>query len=346
MRSRCGIVLLTIALLGPSGIALGQTAPPEPSVATMADEPAPVTVAQAPSSPAPTPAAPPAAPVPGAPATAPAPPASPPADKGPNTGRISLNAGVDWASAYFFRGIRQEDSGFIFQPYGELGLKLIESAGPMSNLTLSVGTWNSFHTGGTTGPGCDACVDPKMWYEADFIAKLTGTFFEDLTTTLFYTAYMSPNDLFATVQELGLYLSYNDSKLLGPFALNPSLLVAGEVKGQADAGARRGVYVQLGIAPSYTFFDGASYPLSVSLPVTLGLSGGNYYEFGGRDNPTFGYVQWGPVMSVPLAFVPPAFGKWQVRGSVFLLHLGKTLERVNGGDRLQVLGSVGLALTY
>lgn len=343
MAARSGITLLMIALLAPSGIALGQTTPgPVTAGGLPAGEGTPLAVAQAPA----TPAAPPASPTPAAPPAQTAPTTPPAADKGPNTGRISLNGGVDWASAYFFRGVRQEDSGFIFQPYAELGLKLVESAGPMSNLTLSVGTWNSFHTNGSTGPGCDACADPKMWYEADFIAKLSATLFEDLTTTLFYTAYMSPNDLFATVQELGLYLSYNDSKLLGPFALNPSVLVAGEVKGQADAGAKRGVYVQLGIAPSYTFFDGARYPLTVSLPVTLGLSGKDYYEFGGRDNPTFGYVQWGPVMSVPLAFMPPAFGKWQLRGSVFLLHLGKTLERVNGGDSVQVLGSVGLALTY
>jgi hypothetical protein len=28
-----------------------------------------------------------------------------PESKSPNTGRLSINAGVDWTSAYFFRGI-------------------------------------------------------------------------------------------------------------------------------------------------------------------------------------------------------------------------------------------------
>jgi hypothetical protein len=38
-----------------------------------------------------------------------------PEDKG-NTGRISLNFGVDWVSEYFFRGIAQQVGGANFQP--------------------------------------------------------------------------------------------------------------------------------------------------------------------------------------------------------------------------------------
>jgi hypothetical protein len=296
---------------------------------TEATRDAPVSVAQAP-----------------APAT-PAPAAAPAAEsKGPNTGRINLTLGADWTSAYFFRGIRQETDGFILQPYGEIAFKLVESAGPMANLVFSLGSWNSLHTGGNTGPGCEACSDPKMWYESDFIVKLGATFFEDLTVGLVYTAYMSPNDLFGTVQELGLSVAYNDSKLLGAFALNPSLLFAGEIKGQADAGSKQGIYLQLGVSPGYTFFSEATYPLSLSFPVILGLSVRDYYEFGGSDNPVFGYVQWGPALSVPLAFIPTALGKWQIKAGVSFLNLGETLKKVNNGDAFQVLGTVGIALTY
>jgi len=44
------------------------------------------------------------------------PPEAKPEDK-VNTGRISLNFGVDWASVYHFWGIAQEQSGANFQPY-------------------------------------------------------------------------------------------------------------------------------------------------------------------------------------------------------------------------------------
>src|SRR5688572_22874536 len=39
----------------------------------------------------------------------------PPSD--PNTGGLTLTGGVDWTTAYFFRGYNQEDTGLIFQPW-------------------------------------------------------------------------------------------------------------------------------------------------------------------------------------------------------------------------------------
>ena len=153
--------------------------------------------------------------------------------KRPNTGLISLNFGVDWASAYYFRGIAQEQSGANFQPYGSLSFKLIENAGPLTALTATPGTWNNWHAGG--GTLVDP-VDPKFWYESDLYFTLAATLWENVTIGLTYTAYTSPNDSFRAVQELALGVSLNDSKWLGAFALNPSLLVAGEVDGQADAG--------------------------------------------------------------------------------------------------------------
>lgn len=83
------------------------------------------------------------------PPTAPAAPA-PPAPAGPNTGRISLSAGIDVPTDYYFRGIVQETEGYILQPYGDVTVKLVERAGPMSNLGFTLGLWNSLH-GGPTG---------------------------------------------------------------------------------------------------------------------------------------------------------------------------------------------------
>jgi hypothetical protein len=60
-------------------------------------------------------------------------------EKRPNTGRVSLNFGVDWVSAYYFRGIAQEQSGANFQPAGALSFKLIENAGPLTALTATPG---------------------------------------------------------------------------------------------------------------------------------------------------------------------------------------------------------------
>ena len=269
--------------------------------------------------------------------------AAKPEDKGPNTGRISLNFGVDWASEYFFRGIAQEVGGANFQPYGSVSFKLIENAGPLTALTATPGIWNNWHAGG--GNLVDP-ADPTFWYEADLYFTLAATLWENVTIGLTYTAYTSPNDSFKTVQELGLGLSLNDSKWLGAFALNPSLFVGGEVKGQADAGSARGVYLQLGINPGYTLAPQSAYPLTISVPVTLGLSGSKYYEFGTTKNPTFGYVQFGPVLSVPLAFIPKSFGTWTVKGAAEFLFLGDTLKPLNDNDVFKPIGRIGIAAVY
>jgi hypothetical protein len=98
------------------------------------------------------------------PTTTPAAPAE--EAKGPNTGRLSINAGVDWTTAYFFRGIKQETEDLILQPYGELSLKLVDQAGALTSLSLTGGIWNSLQTG-PTGSDSLTASDPKIWYEFD-----------------------------------------------------------------------------------------------------------------------------------------------------------------------------------
>ena len=264
---------------------------------------------------------------------------------GPNTGRLALNAGVDFPTRYYFRGILQERDDYIIQPFADLTFKLIQSEGAFSALNLTVGTWNSLH-GGPTGSEGRNTVDPKVWYEADFFATLAATFFEDVTASVTYTAYMSPNDSFPTVQEVALSFSWNDAKLLGPFALNPTVLLAFETEGQADIGAHKGALIQLGIAPGLTLFEKMEYPVTLSVPIAVSLSLYDYYEFGTGDDDTFGAFSAGVKASVPLKFIPAAFGSWQARASVLWYHFGDNLTTVNRGDRDAVVGLLGISLSY
>ena len=60
--------------------------------------------------------------------------------KGPNTGRVSLLLGADWASAYYFRGIATtQNGGNNVQPYGEIGFRLLENMGPLTSLHVVAG---------------------------------------------------------------------------------------------------------------------------------------------------------------------------------------------------------------
>ena len=133
---------------------------------------------------------------------------------------------------------------------------------------------------------------------------------------------------------------------MGPFALNPTFLIAFEIDGQADAGADKGVYAQIGIAPGYTFLAESPYPITVSVPLSVGLSLSDYYEFGTGSDDTFGYFSGGVTVAVPLAFIPPDFGKWLVKAGVTVLYLGDNLKAINDGDRVQAIGTVGLAFSY
>ena len=42
----------------------------------------------------------------------------------------------------------------------------------------------------------------------------------------------------------------------------------------------------------------------------------------------------------------PDFGKWLVKAGVTVLYLGDNLKAINDGDRVQAIGTVGLAFSY
>ncbi|MCI0483280.1 MAG: hypothetical protein L0Y78_01725 [candidate division NC10 bacterium] len=264
-------------------------------------------------------------------------------EKGPNKGNVSVGVGVEFPTAYFFRGILQEDDGFIAQPFLETNIKVYEGDAPLNSVSAKLGIWNSFQS---ESPGVPS--DPTSWYEADLYGGLTFGLFDNFQLGVIYTAYISPNNSFGTVQEIAFKIGYDDSKLLGPFALSPSILIAVELDGQADAGLTpdEGVYLQLGIQPGFKLFEDAKYPVSVTFPMTLGLGFDDYYEFNTGNNSTFGYFDLGLIASVPLAFIPAAYGTWEVHAGVHFFFLGDNLETVNGGDSFQAVGTFGLSMVY
>jgi hypothetical protein len=266
-------------------------------------------------------------------------------ERAPNTGRVTLGLGADWASAYYFRGIANvQNGGSNVQPYAEIGFKLLENVGPLTALTVSPGIWNNFQygeEGRLVQPS-----DPRFWFEADLYGKLTATWWEVLTTGVTYTYYTSPNDSFTTYADVGLSFGLNDAKWLGDFALNPSLLFAFETKGEALASDnQKGIYMGIGLAPGYTFFADTPTPLNVSAPMTFGFSVKDYYTVNGQ-NQTFGYFSGGPLFTVPLKFIPAEYGNWSLRAGVQLVVLNTNLKTVNTDDNFVPIGNVGLTLTY
>jgi hypothetical protein len=261
---------------------------------------------------------------------------------GPNAGKVAFSVASDFTTAYFFRGILQERDGFIWQPYGGVTFTLAEDVGygVINSIALALGTWNSVHTKQTL-----ATSSPKNWYESDVIAGFNVGLWDFVTTNISYVAYTYPNGAFATVQELDWTIAFNDSELLGPFALNPSMLWAFEVDNTAF-GDGEGIYLGLGAKPGVTLFEEAEYPLTLALPLTVGLSVSDYYEEPGGDDDTFGYFDAGIVASVPLTFIDSAYGSWSASASFDVLALSGTLARANRSDGTFFVGKGGIAFSY
>lgn len=256
--------------------------------------------------------------------SAPQTPAAPVAAPEPASKRVTLTAGLDFTNAYVFRGIYQEDRGVIGQPLVDLGVGVYEGTGALKSVGLNVGTWNSQHSGPT-----------GKWYEADYYGSVTFGFGK-VKPSAVYTSYTSPNDRFKSVHELAGVLAIDDSA--SPFPVSPKVTVAFELSGQADGGAQKGTYLELGIRPGVK----VAKALTLAIPVKVGLSLRDYYE-GPTGSNRFGYFDTGLIASVPLVS-----GKttWEAHGGVDLLWFGENMKLLNSGDGFKPVFSIGLSFGY
>src|SRR5688572_1768057 len=253
----------------------------------------------------------------------------------PNTGAITLTANFDFVNAYMFRGIPQDESGVIMWPSADLGFAVYSGDGALKSVGVNIGTWNSLHTGDA---GLDNLVNGKLWYESDFYATVGFGFGKGTTLGVTYTTYTSPNGLFGTVKEMTFKFAVDDSGALGAFAVRPYVLLAQELDGQADGGSEEGTYLELGVAPGIT-----RSRVSLSFPVKVGLSLGDYYE-GLDGDETFGYFSVAGIVTVPFTSAPTKFGTWNVHGGVEYQRLGERNSFAYGEN--QAIYSIGIGFSY
>jgi len=263
----------------------------------------------------------------------------------PNTGKISISTGFDITNAYYFRGIFQENQGFIVQPWLDATVNLKE------NLDLTFGIWNSFHdaqTGATSNRS-----GPDSWYEADLYIGLTMAVAENYSLGVTYTAYTSPNDAFGTIHEFALNMSHDDSAAWAdvlPGGLQPSITLAFEVDGSA-LGPDEGIYLELAIEPSFVLMTSEGSPITLSIPVTVGLSLTDYYGAPNGSNPSkndpnFGFLDVGAVLTIPLSDIPTDYGTWEATVGVHWLLLSENTELANNGDDNEIIATFGISMGY
>jgi hypothetical protein len=250
----------------------------------------------------------------------------------PNTGALTFTGGLDVPTKYVFRGLVQEvDSKLTLFPYGDLGIAFYSGDGAVKTASVNFGVWNALLTGSS---GLDGDTN-KLHYEEDFYATLNLGFARGFSLGTTYTAYTSPNGMFGTVQELMFKVS--KAHMLAPYGT-----IAFELDGQADAGSNEGIYLELGVAPSWPLAGGK---VTFAVPVKFGFSLKDYYELAGEDH-KFGYFQGGGLFTIPLTSATSKFGAWNLHGGVDAYAFGDTTKAFNSGDGGKVVASFGIGVVY
>lgn len=255
----------------------------------------------------------------------------------PASAQVTVTGGLDFTNQYNFRGIRQNTDGISIWPYVDLGGSVFSGEGGLKSVSVNVGLWNAFHSQISEDNGFPT---GNKWYEADVYGTLGLGFGGGVSLGTTYTSYTSPADLFAHVKELAFKLAVDDSAALGKGALKPYAVVAFELSddGQADAGAAKGTYVELGVAPGY-----AGSRASLAIPVKIGLSASDYYEFGTGSDSKFGYFSIGGIVTVP-------FGKANIHGGVEFQTFGDNVKAYNGfgddGGGPATIASIGVGFAF
>lgn len=258
---------------------------------------------------------------------------------------ITGDFGVTFTSEYISRGIVEpkQTKGVIAQPYLDIYIKLYSGEGFINSVSAQLSFWADVSSNKETA---SAGTTVPSWYEFDWDPGISVTFAQNFTLLVQYFEFDSPAGAFSTARSINANLTYNDSGLLGAFALHPHFTVLYELGAPGFAGLKaNGWYYEIGIAPSYTFLPKSTYPITVALPVTVGLGD----DHGFYQGNTFGYLSVGPSVSVPLAFIPAGFGSWTLTAAYTYFYEGTTVKAANaplvgnGADSRSVFsGAIGV----
>lgn len=253
---------------------------------------------------------------------------------------ITGDLGVSVVSQYISRGVVFENQSFIIQPYADLYFKIYEGEGFLNKVQVNLGIWNSFHEEKTdSGLADDVGASRRggsttdSWYEFDFTAGVSFTFAKYLTLTPSYFTFLSPNDGFSTFHGLNVKLAFDDTDLLGAFALHPYVQVLFELENKAGSGGDEGIYYEVGIAPSVPLG-----PVTLTVPVTAGFGSNDFYgsldeSTGTLDDEAFGYASIGANLAYNLTFIPECLGKWTATAGYTFYYLGDGTSDFNTAAR-------------
>lgn len=258
---------------------------------------------------------------------------------------ITGNIGLDVTSNYISKGVMWVNQGAILSPYADLSFRFAKNVGFIDSASVDLGFQSVYsdNARNLAGPGALA-AGTGNWLEFNFTAGLTLEI-DKLSVSPYYKIYQSPSNFFQNTYTTGIRLAYDDSDLLGAWALHPYALV--ELQLQNSRGNNfpavaplgfngRGQYYEVGITPSHSYGD-----LTLSLPIKAGFGSGGFY----LGNRGFGFFSVGLSADYALNFVPACLGKWTLQSNVSYVRLGGSNTPVPGSFGLGT-GAGGLAPAF
>lgn len=281
------------------------------------------------------------------------------APKPANSLRVHGSAAITFTTDYITRGVLLENQGVIAQPTAELDFTLLENpdAKSFGKVIGIVGIWNSVHS------HQEFAKHDRLssWYEFDWYAGIGIDILPELNLNVIYQEFLSPSGAFGVCKNIQAKISYNDSNLWASaapwngFSLSPYVIFLAETNGKCGTGSNEGYYVEAGIGPGYTFAPDSKMPVTISLPVTVGLGFDDFYGSGPgfTKDETFGFLSAGVVGSFPLRFMEEAgYGSWKfsIGGYYYLLGDGvkdfNSVAGAGGGGDSEWVASTGLSLSF
>lgn len=255
---------------------------------------------------------------------------------------------LEFANEYVTpRGMIVRDKGVTIQPLLLALVNLYKGDSFINDVTLVAGAWNDFGTSGVSKHPPFGSEPKTHWTEIDPILGLSFGFAKHFKLDVTYTAFAEQILNIETSHHLEVKLSLDDSDYLKAFALHPYVSFWQELDGKAtDADVPQAVfgpstksgshpapgssfYVEIGVAPSYTFKDFLG-GLKVEAPCRVLLPNERFYGEYYDSASTVGLYELGLKGTIPLNFMPKGYGHWSFHaGFKYMNFVDDNLYQLN-----------------
>ena len=232
---------------------------------------------------------------------------------------------IDFKTQYISFGVVLQDEGVSIQPMLALRYtffdKVLDNAEDsfVNNVTGFISSWNDI----STNKDLSRPTSPYRYFtEADLVTGVSVTFNDRFNLTTSLTELNSPADAFRPGAFLKAVLSMDDTGMYGDnFAMKPQFLLIYEIPWEGQIGLQPDAFLfEPGLTPTYTFGAGSGFPVTLSVPMRLGL-GNKFY-----DGETYGFFSVGPEVTLPIPMLSTETIRTYANIGYTYINLGETTQ--------------------